>query len=67
MSAMPSKAWITTDFPTPEQVAAYFRIPAARVAELQRMMQEMHVIRPDGSIRHAPAKRQRRAGRSRKK
>jgi hypothetical protein len=35
---MSGKIIITTPFPTPEEVAAYYRIPAKRVAELDRMI-----------------------------
>jgi hypothetical protein len=34
------KIIITTPFPTPEEVAAFYRIPAKRVAELDRMIAE---------------------------
>ncbi|HXH95323.1 MAG TPA: hypothetical protein VNN25_27355 [Thermoanaerobaculia bacterium] len=37
---MSPKIIITTPFPTPEEVAAYYRIPAERVAELDRMIAE---------------------------
>jgi hypothetical protein len=37
---MSGKIIITTPFPTPEEVAAYFKIPAKRVAELDRMIAE---------------------------
>jgi hypothetical protein len=37
---MSGKVIITTPFPTPEEVAAYYRIPAKRVAELDRMIAE---------------------------
>jgi hypothetical protein len=40
---MSGKVIITTPFPTPEQVAAYYKIPAKRVAELRQMMDEMRV------------------------
>jgi hypothetical protein len=38
---MSGKVIITTPFPTPEQVAAYYKIPAKRVAELRQMMDEI--------------------------
>jgi hypothetical protein len=37
---MSSKIIITTPFPTPQEVAAYYKIPAKRVAELDRMIAE---------------------------
>jgi hypothetical protein len=37
---MSAKVIITTPFPTPEEVAAFYRIPAKRVAELDRMIAE---------------------------
>ena len=37
---MSGKVIITTPFPTPEEVAAYYKIPAKRVAELDRMIAE---------------------------
>ena len=38
---MSGKVIITTPFPTPDEVAAYLRIPAKRVAELRRMIDEV--------------------------
>jgi ppGpp synthetase/RelA/SpoT-type nucleotidyltranferase len=38
---MSSKVIITTPFPTPEQVAAYYKIPAKRVAELDQMIDDI--------------------------
>jgi len=38
---MSGKVIITTPFPTPEQVAAYYKIPAKRVAELRQMMDDI--------------------------
>lgn len=35
---MSGKVIITTPFPTPEEIAAFYRIPAKRVAELDRMI-----------------------------
>jgi len=46
---MTSKARITSDFPTPRDVASRLRIPANRVAELKRQLFELHITRPDGS------------------
>jgi hypothetical protein len=37
---MSGKIIITTPFPTPQEVAAYYKIPAKRVAELDRMIAE---------------------------
>jgi predicted transcriptional regulator len=37
---MSGKVIITTPFPTPEQVAAYYKIPPKRVAELDEMINE---------------------------
>jgi len=38
---MSGKVIITTPFPTPEEVAAYYKIPAKRVAELDKMIDEV--------------------------
>ena len=38
---MSGKVIITTPFPTPEEVAAYYKIPAKRVAELRQMMDDI--------------------------
>jgi fumarate hydratase class II len=38
---MSGKVIITTPFPTSEQVAAYYKIPAKRVAELRQMMDDI--------------------------
>lgn len=38
---MSGKVIITTPFPTPEEVAAYYKIPAKRVAELDAMIDEV--------------------------
>jgi hypothetical protein len=38
---MSSKAIITTPYPSPDDVAAYYKIPPKRVAELRQMMDEM--------------------------
>lgn len=38
---MAGKVIITTPFPTPEEVAAYYKIPAKRVAELDKMIDEV--------------------------
>jgi hypothetical protein len=38
---MSGKVIITTPFPTPEDVAAYFKIPAKRVAELDEMIDDI--------------------------
>ncbi len=46
------KIIITTPFPTPEEIAAYYKIPAKRVAELNQMMDE---------IRAAEAKKKRKS------
>jgi hypothetical protein len=39
---MSGKVIITTPFPTSDQVAAYYKIPAKRVAELRQMMDDIH-------------------------
>jgi len=36
-----AKSIITTDFPTPEEVAAYLKIPPKRVAELNVLIDEI--------------------------
>ncbi|HEV7572124.1 MAG TPA: hypothetical protein VGQ21_11555 [Thermoanaerobaculia bacterium] len=38
---MSRKAIITTPYPSPDDVAAYYKIPPKRVAELRQMMDEM--------------------------
>mgnify|MGYP001792090373 CR=1 FL=1 len=38
---MSGKVIITTPFPTPQEVAAYYKIPAKRVAELDEMINEV--------------------------
>ncbi len=38
---MSGKIIITTPYPTPDDVAAYYKIPAKRVAELRQMMDDM--------------------------
>jgi hypothetical protein len=38
---MSGKAIITTPYPSPDDVAAYYKIPPKRVAELRQMMDEM--------------------------
>lgn len=38
MMEMGTKYLITTDFPTPEQIAEWHKIPPERVAELRRRM-----------------------------
>jgi ppGpp synthetase/RelA/SpoT-type nucleotidyltranferase len=38
---MSGKVIITTPFPTPEEVAAYYKIPAKRVAELDEMIDDI--------------------------
>lgn len=52
---MAGKVIITTPFPTPDEVAAYLRIPAKRVAELNRMIAE---------VREADARRKKAAPRN---
>jgi hypothetical protein len=47
---MTTKAHITSDFATPNDVASRLRIPAARAAELRRQLFDLHVTNPDGSI-----------------
>jgi hypothetical protein len=37
---MSGKVIITTPYPNPDEVAAYYKIPAKRVAELRQMMDE---------------------------
>jgi hypothetical protein len=37
---MSGKVIITTPYPTPDEVAAYYKIPPKRVAELRQMMDE---------------------------
>jgi hypothetical protein len=47
---MNSKARITSDFPTPGEVALQLHIPADRVAELNRQLVDLQITHPDGSI-----------------
>jgi hypothetical protein len=47
---MPAKALITADFATPSDVASHLRIPASRVAELRRLLFDLHITEPDGSV-----------------
>jgi hypothetical protein len=65
---MSGKVIITTPFPTPEEVAAYYKIPAKRVAELRQMMDDIRAAepgkiarkkngRPNGSRKSSPRRR----------
>jgi len=47
---MSSKVRITSDFPTPGEVASRLHIPADRAEELNRQLFDLHVNHPDGSI-----------------
>jgi hypothetical protein len=38
---MSDKAIITTPYPTPDEIAAYYKIPPKRVAELRQMIAEI--------------------------
>jgi hypothetical protein len=38
---MSGKAIITTPYPTPDEIAAYYKIPPKRVAELRQMIAEI--------------------------
>ena len=49
-----AKVVIKTEFPTPEEVAAYHKIPPTRVAELRQMMKE---IRAESDARRARARK----------
>ena len=49
-----AKSIITTDFPTPEEVAAFYRIPPERVAELDAMIAESPTVQ---AARKAAARR----------
>ncbi|HEX6642828.1 MAG TPA: hypothetical protein VF215_17050 [Thermoanaerobaculia bacterium] len=51
---MSSKARITADFATPSDVASRLRIPPSRVAELRRLLFELHITKPDGSVEVKP-------------
>jgi hypothetical protein len=53
---MTSKARITSDFPTPREVASRLRIPVDRAAELRRQLFDLYVTHPDGSITVIPVK-----------
>jgi hypothetical protein len=54
--SMNSKARITTDFPTPQEVASRLHIPADRAAVLERRVLDLHITNPDGSISVIPGK-----------
>jgi len=54
---MSTKAHITSDFPTPDDVASHFRIAPLRTAELRQRLLELHVTRPDGTVVHMQMKR----------
>ena len=41
ITAVAAKARITADFPTPSEVASRLRIPASRVAELRRQIDDV--------------------------
>jgi hypothetical protein len=38
---MSSKSIITTPYPTPDEIAAYYKIPPKRVTELRQMIDEI--------------------------
>jgi hypothetical protein len=38
---MSGKAIITTPYPTPDEIAAFYKIPPKRVAELRQMIDEI--------------------------
>jgi hypothetical protein len=48
---MSGKVIITTPYPTPDEVAAYYKIPAKRVAELRQMMDEMRAAEASKNTR----------------
>jgi hypothetical protein len=56
---MTTKARITSDFATPNDVASRLRIPASRAAELRRQLFNLHVTQPDGSVMIVEAKNMR--------
>jgi len=60
-----AKVYITTPFPTTEEVAAHYGISPARVAELERMLEEIRAERAERAAR--TAKRTRVASRAKKK
>lgn len=41
---MSGKVIITTPFPTPDEIAAFHKIPAERVAELRRMIDDIRAL-----------------------
>jgi hypothetical protein len=63
VAIMSGKVIITTPFPTPEEVAAYYKIPAKRVAELNEMIDD---IRRSMATAKARAKKSRARNGSRK-
>jgi hypothetical protein len=54
---MSTKAHITSDFPTPDDIASRLRIAPSRAAELRQRLLELHVTRPDGTVVHMQMKR----------
>jgi len=48
---MTTKAHITSDFATPNDVASRLRIPASRAAELRRQLFELHVSKADDNAK----------------
>jgi hypothetical protein len=47
---MSTKAQITSDFPTPDEVASHLRIAPSRAAELRQRLLELHLTRPAGTV-----------------
>jgi hypothetical protein len=58
---MSGKVIITTPFPTPEEIAAFYKIPPKRVAELNRMIEEIRAA--DASKRERKKNARRNGGR----
>jgi len=54
---MSGKAHITAEFATPADVATRLRIPATRTAQLRRLMADVVIRMPDGSVNVFEVKR----------
>ncbi|HEV7836745.1 MAG TPA: hypothetical protein VGO75_01655 [Gemmatimonadaceae bacterium] len=64
---MATKVLITTEFPTPDEVAAYHHIPPARVAELRELMEEVRAERNTATIPKTPRNGTRKRAAAKKK
>ena len=46
---MSSKARITSEFPSSQEVASQLKLSSGRVAKLRKELYELHITHPDGS------------------